>query len=126
MKRTFTIEDVDPSDYRFYVEKPDADFSPERNQAIIQEVIDSGMKIDAVLKKAGLKDMQNRVDILSSFARNSIGKGSQKTLEQYVGKQGMAEIYGEKILEKIKIMESIERLNKSNGNTMMGGKFFLT
>lgn len=126
MKRFLTTDDLDPTDFRFIAKTPDTGFSPERNAANIKKAIDSGIEIEVTLRKAGQKDMMNRVDILSSFARNSVGKGHNQSLEKYIGKQRLAEIYGEKILEKVKIMESVQRLNKSNGNTMLGGKFFLT
>ncbi len=126
MKQFLTAADLDESDLKYLVDEPEPGFSPQRNAANIKKAIDSGIKVEMDLRRAGLKDMQYRIDVLSSFARNSIGKGHSKSLAEYVGKAEMAKIYGEKILEKVRIMDSVERLNKAQGNTMLGGKFFLT
>ena len=126
MKQFLTPNDLDESDLKYLAEEPDPGFSPYRNAANIKKAIDSGIKIELELRKAGLKDMEYRIDVLSGFARNSIGKGKSQSLEKYVGKREMAKIYGEKILEKVRIMDSVQKLNRAAGNTMLDGKFFLT
>ena len=120
---TYTPADLDPKDYK-YIVKPDSNFSVARNQAVIKDVIESGERFAKLLKDVQRKDTEDRIDILSTYARHSLG-GGEKTLEQYVGKSWMKQIYGEKILEKLRIAESIKRLNIQQGNTELSD-YYLT
>src|SRR5437762_1477885 len=111
-----TINDVQPEDYKYIVEKPDKDFSPERNYAVIADVIRKNEKMHAQLGRIMNKDAQDRIDVLSSYARYRFNVGT-KAFDKYVGKDWMRKITGEKILEKVRIMDSIVRMNRENGNT---------
>lgn len=113
-------------DHKYFLRIPEEGFSPEKNQVAIQKAIDSGMKIEMDLRKASKKEIEYRSDVLTSYAMHQANTGSSKRFEKYMGKQHMARIYGEKLMQKIKIMESVQRLNKANGNTMLGGAFYLT
>lgn len=111
-----SIDTVAKEDYKYIVEEPDKDFNPERNYKIIEQVIQEGIKVSETLKAAQRKETEQRADILATYARHALG-GGQKTLKQFVGSTWMNKLYGEKLLDKIRIMDSIERLNKENGNT---------
>ena len=39
-----SIKDFNPDNWHLYVEKPDPDFSPEHNRAVIQETLDEAEK----------------------------------------------------------------------------------
>lgn len=112
-----SIQDIAPGDYKYIIDKPDADFSPARNKAIVEKLIADTDKFFNSLEKELQVDKDNRVDVLSSFAQYTFSKGGHKTLEQYLGKRKMAEIYGQRIVEKLRILDSIQKLNRQNGNT---------
>ncbi len=76
------------------------------------------------MKAAYRKDTEDRIDILSSYARHALG-GGEKKLEEFVGRDWMKKIYGEKILEKLRVADSIRRVNLVNGNTKFKD-FYLT
>ena len=126
MKIVTTTSTIDESDFKYLLAEPEEGFSPEKNKAAIKKAIDSGMRIEMDLRRAASKEIEYRSDVLSSYAMHQAQTGSSKRFEQYMGKQNMARIYGEQLLQKIKIMESVQRLNQANNNTMLGGKFYLT
>ncbi len=120
-----SIDQLAPEDRAKVLTTPEPGFDPRRNQMVMQKVIDSGVKVAVTLRRAQEKDMQHRVDVLATYARHAFN-GGEKTLKQFVGVEGMKQIYGDKIMEKIRIMDSVRRLNMQNGNTMMGGNFILS
>lgn len=126
MKIVTATSDLGESDFKYMLAVPEEGFSPERNQRAVNKAIDSGMKIEIELRKANRKEIEYRSDILSSYAMHQAQTGSSKRFETYMGKQHMTRIYGEQLLQKIKIMESVQRLNRANGNNMLGGNFYLT
>lgn len=112
-----SISDIAPEDYKYIVDKPDRDFSPEKNRETIKKVIKDTEKFFNSLDSTLQKDKDNRIDVLSSYAMYTFSKSGHKTLDQYLGKQKMAELYGERIIEKLRILESIQQMNRENGNT---------
>src|SRR4051794_20158169 len=98
-----TLKDIQPEDYKYIVEKPDKDFSPERNYAVIREVIAKSERMHAQLGRIMNHDAQNRIDYLVSYARHI--QNGEKTFEKFMGKENMRKVYGERILEKIRIMD---------------------
>lgn len=119
-----TLDQIDKADRRFIVDKPDRNFNPKRNYAVINEVIQDGVKLHEVMKASYRKDTEDRVDILSAYARHALG-GGEKKLEEYVGRDWMKKIYGEKILEKLRVADTIRKVNLSKGNTKFKD-FYLT
>lgn len=111
-----TTNQVDPMDFRFIDRKPDVGFNPEKNYAVIREVVADGLKFHELMKHSYQKETEDRIDILSTYARHALG-GGEKKLEDFVGKEWMKKIYGEKILEKLRVAESVKRMNRANGNT---------
>ena len=62
-------------------------------------------------------------DILASFAKYKLIDGKGKQLEQWLGKERLTRIYGERLVEKLRVMDSVKRLNLARGNTIAGGYF---
>lgn len=108
--------DVSTKDYKYILSTPDESFSPERNQAIINETISETTKFFEELNKEFNENIAERTDILSSYAGYRFGQGT-KSFKDYAGKKLHSRLIGEKLLAKVKVMESVNRLN---GNT---GKF---
>jgi hypothetical protein len=102
---------LDPKDYRYINPNPDPLFSPERNRAVVEETIRDTEKYFDVFRTAKDEDLENRVDILSSYARYRFNKGT-KQIEEYVGKDLMNKLIGERLLSKIRVADSVNRLSK--------------
>jgi hypothetical protein len=119
------LKDFSSDNYRYYVEKPDKDFSPKRNYSVINKIIKQAYKqrteIDPVVKQ----NAGNVADILSSFAKYKLDLDGGKKIEEWLGKEWMTKIYGEKLIEKLKVRDSIRKLNQAKGNTMLNGDFYI-
>lgn len=105
---------LDPKDYRFINPNPDPDFSPERNMAVVKEVQEETDVFLRDLHKVMAESSKDRLDILSHYARYTIGEGKTKNLRDYLGKQQYEALVGEKVLSKVRVAETMNRLN---GNT---------
>lgn len=119
------LEDFHPNNRRILLERQDPNFSAQRNYAIIQETIDDYEKMqvraDAKLaEKAGIA-----ADMLAGYAQHRLVGSGTKSMEDYLGKDLIKRVYGEKLMSKIKVMDSIRRLNQSKGNNLYGGNFYL-
>lgn len=116
-KKHLSLQDFSPDNYKLYIEKPDKNFSKERNYAVIDQVLKENaemqIKVDDQVKKAA----GNVADILAHFAKYKLDIGGGKQIEQYLGKHWMSKIYGEKLIEKIKMREEIVKHNRAKGNT---------
>lgn len=118
------LEDFHKDNYHLYVEKPDPKFSPERNYKVISDTIVEYEKarygIDPKVQAAAA----DRADILTSYGIYRFNRGTKK-IEEYLGREMMAQIYGEKLMQRIKALETIKRLNIKNGNTKFSD-YYLT
>ncbi len=101
--------ELDPKDYKYIVAKPDSNFSPERNQSIIDETIKETNEYFKKLNNVDDDNFKERVDVLSSYAGHLYQKSGTKSLKDYLGKKLHARIVGEKILNRVKAMESADR-----------------
>lgn len=115
-QKHFTITDFNEDNWHLYNLEPDPDFSPEHNYAVIRETIEDYEKMRYGIDEKVQAAAEDRADILAAFAKYKLDLGGEKKIEQFLGKKRMNEIYGEKLLEKIRMMESIKRLNKAKGN----------
>lgn len=98
---------VQPSDYRFY--KNDKDFNPARNKAIIAQTIAETEKFFNELSEKDRPEMEKRVDIISSYGRYRFNKGT-KELRAYLGDKNYKDLIGEKIMNKVRAIDSVNRL----------------
>ena len=121
------LKDIHSSNYRYYVEKPDKNFSVKRNYAVINAVLAENDKMQRTLDPRVIENAGVAADILSSFAKYKLDSSDgAKSLEQWLGREWMKKIYGDKLIEKIRVMESIQKSNLARGNTMFDGKFYLS
>ena len=105
-----TVE-IQPQDQKFFVN--DRNFNPGRNKAIIAETIRETEKFFNDIGQLADKEQENRIDILTSYGVYRFNKGT-KNVKSYLGRELYNKVIGEKILSKVKVMDSINRLN---GNT---------
>lgn len=120
------LKDIHPDNHHLYVDKPDMNFSRQRNYAIINQVLAENDKMQRSIDPRVEENAWHIADILSSFAKYKLDIGGGKQLEQWLGKANLTRIYGEKLCEKIRVMESVQKLNRQKGNTLMGGNFYLS
>ena len=111
------LEDFSRENDRYYVEEPDADFSPEHNYSVIQGTINKYRKMRFGIDRKVVQNSSNVADIISSFAKYKLDKGGGKQLEDWLGRETLATIYGDRLMARIKDLEAIERLNIKKGNT---------
>ena len=123
--KNFTLQEIHPDNWRLYKEKPDKDFSVERNQRVISQVLKENDKMQTEINDSVKKNAGNVADILASFAKYKLDEGKGKQIEQWLGKHWMTKIYGEKLIEKIRMAELLRRENKAKGNTKFVN-FYLT
>lgn len=119
------LADFSEDNYRYIVEVPDKNFSRQRNYKVIQGVIEENDRMQTQLNKEVEKNAGNVADILSSFAKYKLDLGGGKQIEQWLGREWMKRIYGDKLLDKMRQMEIIRAKNLSRGNTLYGGNFYL-
>lgn len=101
---------VQPEDQRFFVANP-KDFNPDRNKAIIEETIKETTEFFKKLNELD-EGGRERMDMVGSYGRYRFNQGD-KSFESYVGKEAYRKLMGEKILNKVKMMDSV---NKLQGN----------
>ena len=77
------------------------------------------------LQKEVQENAGNVADILASFAKYKLDDGKGKQLEEWLGKENIKRLYGDRLVEKIRMMEIIKAKNLANGNTFYGGNFYL-
>ena len=129
MKHNFDLASFHPNNRKLLVEKPDRNFSVERNVRVIEAVLAENDKMQRELHEKVKGNAANIADILASFAKYKLDMGGEKQLDQWMGKGWQARVYGEKIVEKIRWAEIMYKQkvqeNLKNGNTIMGGQFYL-
>ena len=111
-QKHISVKDINPDNWHLYVEKPDENFSPEHNRAVIQETLDEAEKLRKGVSDKTRAASENVGDILASFAKYKLDLGGGKQIEQYLGKKRMAEIYGEKLVEKLRLIEAAKKLKQ--------------
>ncbi len=112
---------IDPKDYKYFIDKPNSSFSPSKNKAIINETIKETERFFEEIANEIDEELGNRIDILASYGTYRFNRG-QKSFEDYAGKKIVGEMVGEKILSRIRVMDSVNRVN---GNDKYK-KFILT
>lgn len=101
--------EVDPKDKKYYVEKPDPNFSVQRNLAVIAQV---DREADEFFRKQDEEykfDQEDRIDVLGTYGRYRFNKGT-KGFEDWAGRKLYTRLIGEKILSKYRALSSIDKL----------------
>lgn len=104
---------LDPKDYKYLRDEPDPDFSPERNQAIVKETIQQTEKFFSREGKVVDDAQKERVDILSTYAVYRFNRGT-KDFISYYGKDNYYKLVGEKIMSKVRVADTVNRLRGNN------------
>ena len=90
---------------------PDANFNATKAKAIIAKTIEDATKFHNSVPDIdnGLKE---RVDVVSSYGCYRFNRGF-KPIEKYLGRKYYEQLIGEELLEKVRVMDTV---NKLNGN----------
>jgi hypothetical protein len=107
--------ELDPKDYKYVIANPDLTFNPARNKAVIEETM---KEADTFHKTAGLAmedALGERIEAVSAYACYRFNRGT-KTIKQYLGDKVYNAFIGEKIMSKIRVADTVNRLN---GNTKL-------
>jgi hypothetical protein len=109
---------IDPKDKKYFITNP-KDFSPERNKVIINETIAETTKYFEDMMKAKDDDLANRIDILSSYGVYRFGSTGGKDFEKWAGRKLQNELIGEKILSKVRVAQSVNKLQGNRKNSIL-------
>ena len=111
------LKDIHPDNWHLYQEKPDRNFSPQRTEVIINQVLKENDEMQTKVRDSVQKNAGNVADILASFAKYKLDEGKGKQIEEWLGPHWMAKIYGDKLIEKIRMAEILKDDNRKKGNT---------
>ncbi len=76
----------------------------------MQEVHDDTRKYFAGLHKKYQEGLDERTDVLTSFALYKFNKGGGKNFEQYAGRELRRKLVGERLLEKVRVLSTVDKL----------------
>lgn len=98
---------IQSKDFKYF--KNDPNFNPDRNKAIIDETIKETEKFFGDLYKLDDDESKKRIDIVSSYGSYRFNKGT-KDLKHYLGQKRYGELLGEKLRDKVRAVESVNKL----------------
>jgi hypothetical protein len=106
---------IQPQDKKFYVATPDKDFSPEHNKFVIEQTIKKHEAKVAAARKERDEGIGERSHMIASYFKSRTVE-SGKPIDQYLGKQWMTKLNGERILNDIRMLSrpslTIEKIAK--------------
>lgn len=108
-----TINDIDKKDYKYIVDRPDSTFNPAKNKAIIDATIKETEQYFKSLQDVFDDNLMERIEAVGAYGRYRLNRGGKK-IKDYLGDRIYTEIVGEKILSKLRVMESVNKLNQNH------------
>ena len=91
---------------------PDADFNPARNQAVINQVLTEADTYHKRIGNAFNDAMGERFEAVAYYGDAVLNRGSAQSIKQYLGDKLYTELIGERLLEKIRVAKSVDRLGR--------------
>lgn len=102
------ISDIEKQDYqRFFVEDPTG-FSPERNKDTVERSIQKYEAKRRLEHDSYVESLKERVDAAVTYIYSN--KSSVQGVEKYFGSKYLAELQGQRILQKLKRLASGQRI----------------
>ena len=86
---------------RFWRERPDPDFSEERNKAVIARSIARAEAHRKAMRKLQMDGLAERTDALATYVKARVGGKTHKTAEQYFGRKEIARLQGKKVIQML-------------------------
>lgn len=88
-------------DYRkWYMEKPEPGFSPERNKAKFEESVRKAKALQERRNKDYVEQVRERSDAVASYLKR-VAMGMEKSVDAYFGRRELARLQGRKIQEEV-------------------------
>lgn len=100
------LPDFNPADRRFWPDKPDIGFSPERNKKIIEGTIKKYEANRVKKLKFFKKALGERVDAAASYLTGRYGAHRSKPIEKYFTKRYLAELRGKEIVDELRRVDT--------------------
>lgn len=94
------------------VSVPDKDFNPARNKAVIEETIREAEKYHKTVHQLLDDSMGERIEAVSSYGAYRFN-GGEKSHKDYFGRRLMTRFMGEKLLSKLRVMDTVNKLNNN-------------
>lgn len=89
-------------DYKkWYMEKPDPGFSPERNKYMIEKSIIKSKLLRERRSKDYIEKIRERADAVATYLK-AVEGGKEDNVDRYFGRKMLAHLRGQKILEEVK------------------------
>lgn len=92
---------IDPRDARFIPEKPDIDFSPQRNKQVIDNSIKKYEAMRASKQKQFIQGLGERSEAVASFL-DHVKQGKHNNVDKYFGQRTLAKLRGLEIVDELK------------------------
>lgn len=108
---------MSPDNFRYYQREPSPTFHPEKNYQLMRDTIKEYEEMRYGTSPELIEKSGEVADVLAGFAKFKLDQGKGGTIETYLGKETLYKLYGDKLASKIKIVESIRKLNQRKGNT---------
>ena len=101
------LPDFNPADRRFWPDRPDAGFSPERNNSVINGVIKKYEARRVKKMKEFKKGLAERTDAVTTYLTGNYGAQRSTPIQRYFSKRYLAYLRGQDIVDSLKINSSI-------------------
>ena len=95
------LSKVNKLDYGFVPKDADANFDPENNKRIIQEVIEESEKLWKAKKRAYDDALGERTDALAQYVKSVSEGNTNSNVSKYFGQKYLLYLKGQDILQKI-------------------------
>lgn len=86
--------------HKWYLDKPEEGFSPERNKAVIEQSIAKSQLLREIRNKDYIEQVRERADAVVSYLKR-VAMGMEKDVDQYFGRQELARLRGQQISQEI-------------------------
>ena len=99
---TMKLTDNEKKDYfKWYLDEPEAGFSPKRNKAVIEQSIIKSKLLRERRNRDYIESIRERSDAVVSYLKH-VDMGHEQSVERYFGRKMLAHLRGQKIVEEIK------------------------
>jgi len=90
---------------KFFVAKGDPGFNPKRNEEIVDKTIKYNEELMKAKKAQYADTIRERADAVVSYLRSN-AINSNKTIDKYLGRKGLAYMRGQQIVERIQRLKN--------------------
>lgn len=88
-------------DYKkWYLEKPEEGFSPDRNKWVIEQSIAKSQLLRQTRNRDYVEQIRERSDAVVSYLKR-VAMGMEKSVETYFGRRELARLRGQRIIQEI-------------------------